>query len=268
MTDSPETPHAAADARVAGVCLHPLRSSPEGSRGPGRRPFRCPSCQQELSAPAAAGHGIVPPARQCAQTPVEMSGSLAVDRLSASSFRSVDDPALAIPEEGIRVRKRKRRSQQVRDPAAILRSGRPIRKSPMPRRLREPSNDWEDVQSDHGETGGAGGWIGDRASEAAPAANACLRWSRRPGHCITRVGSLSSDRAWPFCAGGGSGGRLVPGAQPGAGGRAGRWRWSSFRERMIPSHGRRRGGGRGGARRFSPRTRWKTSCRWCAFPRR
>jgi len=42
---------------------------------------------------------------------------LAVDRLGAAPFRSLNDPALAIPAEGIRVRKRKRRSQKTKTAA-------------------------------------------------------------------------------------------------------------------------------------------------------
>jgi hypothetical protein len=37
---------------------------------------------------------------------------LAVDRLAKVEFRNIDDPAFAIPEKGLRIRKRKRRSHQ------------------------------------------------------------------------------------------------------------------------------------------------------------
>ncbi len=89
-------------------CAHPLKiraGQPEGL-------FRCPSCEHEQAAPQATEKGgAFLPGLPAAKDPV-FEANLAVDRLSNVQFRRLDDPALAIPEEGIRVRKRKRRPNQ------------------------------------------------------------------------------------------------------------------------------------------------------------
>ena len=150
MTDSPEPQNAtAADAEwlvfACSHCDHPLKI--RADQGGGQ--FRCPSCQQEVSAPAAAGDPVrprplLPGAPPAAPSPV-LAGGLAVDRLGTAQFRSIDDPSLAIPAEGIRVRKRKRRSHTPRpgldtpeweaDLAAEPSSG------------AAPHDDWEDGTS-------------------------------------------------------------------------------------------------------------------------
>jgi DNA-directed RNA polymerase subunit RPC12/RpoP len=115
MTDSAETESTDADTEwmvfACTWCDHPLKLRTEQATGM----VRCPSCQHEMRAPSANGTGAshrttLPGLPNGLNSPV-FSGELAVDRLSTAQFRSIDDPSLAIPEEGIRVRKRKRRPQ-------------------------------------------------------------------------------------------------------------------------------------------------------------
>jgi hypothetical protein len=122
MTDSPENPHATAEAEwlvfACTWCQHPLKVRADQTGGT----FRCPSCEHEVTAPRAVGEATserssLPEAPTAGHSPV-FSGELAVDRLSTAQFRSIDDPALAIPEEGIRVRKRKRRPHNPNQPGA------------------------------------------------------------------------------------------------------------------------------------------------------
>lgn len=117
MTDSPEPPPAAAaDAEwlvfACSQCDHPLKVRADQAGGL----FRCPSCDQELTAPSA-GQAVAAPAASLPGATIKsptFTGELAVDRLGGAGFRSVTDPVMAIPEEGIRVRKRKRRSHKAR----------------------------------------------------------------------------------------------------------------------------------------------------------
>jgi hypothetical protein len=139
MTDSPETPSAAADPEwlvfACTHCAHPLKVRPDQVGGV----FRCPSCEAELTAPHFEGDAPGGPATGT-ETP---AAGLAVDRLGAVSFRSLSDPALAIPEEGLRVRKRKRRSHhggngpewEAETPAEHPNAG------------RDKPGEWEDVTS-------------------------------------------------------------------------------------------------------------------------
>src|SRR5262245_20361579 len=100
-------------------CARPLKVRPQQS---GSR-MRCPACSAEIVAPSAprpeAGHALLTPMiseanPELAQlaTVGDLGQHLAVDRLNASAFRTIDDPALAIPSGGLRVRKRKRRTNQ------------------------------------------------------------------------------------------------------------------------------------------------------------
>jgi len=116
MTDSPETRNAAADPEwlvfACVHCHHPLKIRAAQAGGT----FRCPSCQQELTAPETAADTAKPrpplPDAASEDWAASTQTGLAVDRLSGAHFRSMDDPSVAIPSEGIRVRKRKRRSSQ------------------------------------------------------------------------------------------------------------------------------------------------------------
>ena len=122
MTDSPE-PLAAITADDWQVfacphCGHHLKAKHNQAGGE----CECPNCAQTLIIPGFADQPAAPtPALISEANPTLPSmgsaaglpeaGNLAVDRLGATQFRSVNDPSLAIPEEGIRVRKRKRRSK-------------------------------------------------------------------------------------------------------------------------------------------------------------
>lgn len=122
MTDSPE-PLAAITADDWQVfacphCGHHLKAKHNQAGGE----CECPSCAQTLIIPGFADQPAAPtPALISEANPTLPSmgstaglpeaGNLAVDRLGAIQFRSVNDPSVAIPEEGIRVRKRKRRSK-------------------------------------------------------------------------------------------------------------------------------------------------------------
>jgi hypothetical protein len=99
------------------ACARPLKVRPHQS---GSR-MRCPACSADIVAPSAPRSGetkTVPliseanPELAHLATVGELSQHLAVDRLNASTFRTVKDPALAIPAGGLRVRKRKRRTNQ------------------------------------------------------------------------------------------------------------------------------------------------------------
>lgn len=117
MTDSPETPQTTAEAEwlvfACTHCEHPLKVRADQANGL----FRCPACNQELSAPTAEqpepARGSLPDPLPGGMTETSVNG-LAVDRLGGAQFRALNDPSLAIPKEGIRVRKRKRRSHQAR----------------------------------------------------------------------------------------------------------------------------------------------------------
>ncbi len=135
MTDSSEPPNAAAADWLVFACPHcenplKIRAGQTGHR------FLCPSCQQEVAAPGTTGGDSFP----------VPSAGLAVDRLSNAAFRSTGDPALAIPDEGIRVRKRKRRSRNPR-----------------------PGIDTPEWEADHSDEGGAGNPAADALEDTSSA---------------------------------------------------------------------------------------------------
>lgn len=134
MPDTTATPPAGSGDWLVfecSACSNPLkiRASQAGAS------LQCPSCHAEIiipeaedavavSAVHAPGAPLISEANPGAAAPLpsdpEASAAareyLAVDRLGGTKFRSIDDPELAIPEEGIRVGKRKRRAAKP-DPA-------------------------------------------------------------------------------------------------------------------------------------------------------
>ncbi|MFN0129231.1 MAG: hypothetical protein ACKV19_21385 [Verrucomicrobiales bacterium] len=145
MTPSAETTDPSAPSEwllfACSQCAHPLKVRVDQARAL----FRCPSCQCEQSAPtdparsASQADGGAPPG-------FEGGSTLAVDRLGSAPFRNVSDPALAIPDEGIRVRKRKRRPHQGRPrsstPEWEAEAGAPTGTTSGP-----ANQDWEEVTS-------------------------------------------------------------------------------------------------------------------------
>lgn len=113
MTPSTETSDPTAPSEwlvfACSQCAHPLKVRVDQAEAL----FRCPSCQHEQPAPTDPTRSGTP-AEDATSSASGIGSTLAVDRLGSASFRSVSDPALAIPDEGIRVRKRKRRPHQGR----------------------------------------------------------------------------------------------------------------------------------------------------------
>lgn len=133
MPDTTATPPAGSGDWLVfecSACSNPLkiRASQAGAS------LQCPSCHAEIIIPEAedisaasavrptnapliseANPGAAPLAADPEAAAAERE-YLAVDRLGGTKFRSINDPELAIPEEGIRVGKRKRRGAKP-DPA-------------------------------------------------------------------------------------------------------------------------------------------------------
>ena len=185
MTDSPETRNAAADPEWLVFscihCNHPLKIRATQAGGM----FRCPSCQQELTAPRSEAEPAQPtplPAAPSDDWAAPSQSGLAVDRLGGANFRTMDDPSVAIPSEGIRVRKRKRRSSQSKSESHGPSWEEEATKAP-------PNTDWDDTTTT----------VSQKVLEDGSVVEQRKRHKRREMHpavtkawnFITRVGSLS-----------------------------------------------------------------------------